>query len=372
MPSTKTLKHEPDDLDSVIVVRRKARRTPKNEPKNPRHSKKRDSSHDLLSDEETKFFMNKFSQGDKILFNITRAILARVLFIVHSLVTIWQTTRIQNEGSFWAFAFISISIVVEGAHTIIMRFGDERKWFSPSVFLYICATAPPIWLMESKLCEWRVNKQEGMPNEELYLQMLEQLLLVGLIVGRWLLPRGEVSQEQLSQILLAYLAISSDIVEFFDVFKEKIVYENTRIQFIVLSAWSVSLFQFTFILTNSKARKMRVAITEDEEHDKVVPPTQQKKGLSPKINKQASPRIKAGGSKQLRELEVMPSETSAFLSNGRSPSVNSIRHNLAVSQNYVEYHGKKTSHARRHSRNRYPMEELIEIDNEFTQHLNNE
>lgn len=45
----------------------------------------------------------------------------------------------------------------------------------------------------------------GGPEEELHLQLLEQLLLVVLIVGRWLLPKGDISREQLSQILLAYL-----------------------------------------------------------------------------------------------------------------------------------------------------------------------
>lgn len=42
-------------------------------------------------------------------------------------------------------------------------------------------------------------------DEELRLQMLEQLLLVNLIIGRWILPKGDISREQLSQILLAYL-----------------------------------------------------------------------------------------------------------------------------------------------------------------------
>ena len=41
--------------------------------------------------------------------------------------------------------------------------------------------------------------------KELRLQILEQLLLVTLIIGRWILPKGDISREQLSQILLAYL-----------------------------------------------------------------------------------------------------------------------------------------------------------------------
>lgn len=101
-------------------------------------------------------------------------------------------------------------------------------------------------------------------DDKLQYQVLEQILLVVLIVGRWFLPKGDISREQLSQILLAYLAISSDIVEFFDVFKEVVVYQNLNLQYIVLSAWTLSLLQFPFILTVSRARKIRVAVTNEE------------------------------------------------------------------------------------------------------------
>uniref|UniRef100_A0A0N5CFT6 G_PROTEIN_RECEP_F2_4 domain-containing protein n=1 Tax=Strongyloides papillosus TaxID=174720 RepID=A0A0N5CFT6_STREA len=263
------INEEEDHCDTCLLYNRPPT-TPKKHHHH-HHNHHRNSGTNLRNnnkepDEETQFFMTKFSQGDMILFNITRAILARSLFIIHSILTIWQTVKIRGESSIWTFALISISIVVEGSHTIIMRVGDERKWFSPSIALYIASTAPPIWLMETKMCEWRkadeLRKEDG-----LYFQLIEQLLLVVLIIGRWMLPKGEISREQLSQILLAYLAISSDIVEFFDVFKEKVVYTNYTVQLLVLGAWTLSLLQFPFILTNTRARKMRVAITTTDYED---------------------------------------------------------------------------------------------------------
>ncbi|CAD6191777.1 unnamed protein product [Caenorhabditis auriculariae] len=232
--------------------------------------------------------------ASQVLISCSRAILVRALFIVHSLVTIRHTVRIEERDSVWAFATLSLLIVFEGGYAIIMRAGDERKWFCTSVLLYIVATAPPIWILETKICRWRHQTVttavsdisiDG-ASDELRLQLMEQLLLVNLIVGRWLLPKGDISREQLSQILLAYLAISSDIVEFFDVFKEKAVFSNTFVQRIVLAAWTsihrdlkgdgggekcgtrsgrLSLLQFPFVLTVSRARKMRVAITNDYE-----------------------------------------------------------------------------------------------------------
>ncbi|CAJ0578188.1 unnamed protein product, partial [Mesorhabditis spiculigera] len=204
-----------------------------------------------------------------VLVGIGRAVIARLLFIVHSVATVWATVTVQGSESVWVFAFIVLLIIFEGAYTIVMRAGDERRWFCTSVFLYVLATAPPIWLLEMKMCEWRRERFEGVQQTSLYLdddnelrlQLLEQLMLVVLIIGRWLLPKGNISREQLSQILLAYLAISSDIVEFFDVFKERAVFTSQWVQVLVLIPWTLSLLQFPFVLTVSRARKMRVAIT---------------------------------------------------------------------------------------------------------------
>ncbi len=64
-----------------------------------------------------------------MLLNIGRALLARTLFIIHSLVTVWQTVHVYKNNSYWAFALIAIAILVEGSHTVVMRAGDERKWY---------------------------------------------------------------------------------------------------------------------------------------------------------------------------------------------------------------------------------------------------
>nr|KAG5687473.1 hypothetical protein BaRGS_030478 [Batillaria attramentaria]KAG5703834.1 hypothetical protein BaRGS_031468 [Batillaria attramentaria] len=42
--------------------------------------------------------------------------------------------------------------------------------------------------------------------------VVEELMLYLMILGRWLLPRGEVGREQLSQLLFAFIGIASDIM----------------------------------------------------------------------------------------------------------------------------------------------------------------
>lgn len=54
-----------------------------------------------------------------------------------------------------------------------------------------------------------------------WIRTLEQLLLLLLILGRWLLPKGKLTHDQLSQLLLVYIGTAADIVEFFEAFKEE-------------------------------------------------------------------------------------------------------------------------------------------------------
>ena len=60
-------------------------------------------------------------------------------------------------------------------------------------------------------------------NREQLVRLLEQLLLLFLILGRWMLPKGVLTHDQLSQLLLVYIGTAADIVEFFDAFKEDTV-----------------------------------------------------------------------------------------------------------------------------------------------------
>lgn len=43
----------------------------------------------------------------------------------------------------------------------------------------------------------------------MWVTLIEQFLMLTLIVGRWLLPKGELTRDQLSQLLLVYIGESS-------------------------------------------------------------------------------------------------------------------------------------------------------------------
>ena len=115
--------------------------------------------------------------------------------------------------------------------------------FCPSVFLYLSSVVPAIWLLELDKVERRhkiveetfslvgaagdlkeLDKLLGMNiklpdiqiNAETWVTLIEQFLMLVLIIGRWLLPKGDLTRDQLSQLLLVYIgekSISSYFVQ---------------------------------------------------------------------------------------------------------------------------------------------------------------
>ena len=80
---------------------------------------------------------------------------------------------------------------------------------------------------------------------------MEQALVLILVIGRWLLPKGGITRDQLSQLLLIYIGTAADIMEFTEIIKEDDIrktnpkmLQNDHFVNAVILFWSVSLFQF--------------------------------------------------------------------------------------------------------------------------------
>uniref|UniRef100_A0A3B4AYE2 Uncharacterized protein n=1 Tax=Periophthalmus magnuspinnatus TaxID=409849 RepID=A0A3B4AYE2_9GOBI len=72
---------------------------------------------------------------------------------------------------------------------------------------------------------------------------LHQILLILLIIGKWLLPAGGVTREQLSQLLLIFVGTAADILEFTS---ETLSDVNSQLVYIILAVWTWSMLQFPF------------------------------------------------------------------------------------------------------------------------------
>ena len=62
-------------------------------------------------------------------------------------------------------------------------------------------------------------------SDEWWSLLLNQSMMILLIIARWLMPKGDLSRDQLSALLLYYLGTASDIVDFFSVLSDIIGFE---------------------------------------------------------------------------------------------------------------------------------------------------
>lgn len=75
-----------------------------------------------------------------------------------------------------------------------------------------------------------------------------------------MLPKGGLSREQFSQLMLAYIGMAADIVEIFEAFRECKVMLETTLIYAVLAIWSWSLFQFCLVFRGAqRGRKNRIS-----------------------------------------------------------------------------------------------------------------
>ena len=114
------------------------------------------------------------------------------------------------------------------------------------------------WTKQSMFLICCVLLQDLNYARQLYSTTLQQTLMLVLILGRWLQPRGELTRDQLSQLLLVYIGMAADMLEFSSETLRLDQIACTEPIFVgVLAVWSWSLTQFSLGLTSTKARKTR-------------------------------------------------------------------------------------------------------------------
>lgn len=69
-------------------------------------------------------------------------------------------------------------------------------------------------------------------------------MIIILVLGRWLMPKGDMSRNQLSQLLLVYVGVGTDILNIFPTFKKTEVKKNRFLIIVGLSLFSWALMQF--------------------------------------------------------------------------------------------------------------------------------
>lgn len=79
---------------------------------------------------------------------------------------------------------------------------------------------------------------------DVWVIIMEELLVYLLVFSRWLLPGGKVSRHFLTDLLIEFLAVASDIMELFALFDEDKIRGNLHLTYAVMAVWSASFIQF--------------------------------------------------------------------------------------------------------------------------------
>lgn len=224
-------------------------------------------------------------------FDLIRSILIRLVFCIHLLVAVCLVCYVKNDLWYFVNSVGVVFIVIEWFAITLKHKGKDLEWFSPSFFIYIISIIPPTWFLELENIHYKQNSFEFFSNETknqfLFSSLIENVssiesiqetiggipiipllalpdtnfamyievtMMFIVILGRWIMPKKGMTRSELSQLLLVYMSLASDIIDLLSVLQEQKVYMNSKIVYVTLSIYSWSLFQFTLNLVAARGR----------------------------------------------------------------------------------------------------------------------
>ncbi|XP_032221725.2 transmembrane protein 26 [Nematostella vectensis] len=202
-------------------------------------------------------------------FKFASALFTRVIFFVHGFVSVYLVWLSKNKDStYWWLSTGLVLLFFETIYTILMRKGKEYKYFWPSSLLYMATVLPSIWVAEMSILHAKQTDPNCESNSastvyalgggivfktdrDTLTQKWSKLgLILVIIVARWLLPRGELTRDQLSTLLLVYVANAADIMELFELFDdEPLLWCKKGVAESVLVTYTWCFMQFTLVFT---------------------------------------------------------------------------------------------------------------------------
>ena len=201
---------------------------------------------------------------------VLKALLSRLVFFTHGMVSVYLLYRSTLNRNYWILVVPLILLLCESLVTITWINRSGYKYFWPSGFLYITTIVPIIWITELNLLEKRVDEcikhtvyESGLTQTDIKAEyfgfhvstrivgkkVCELGMAIGLILGRWLIPSGHMSREQLSGLLLGYVGNAADTLEFIQSAEIKRVACIRSVTIAVLLVYTWSIYQFSLVTT---------------------------------------------------------------------------------------------------------------------------
>ncbi|XP_030630944.1 transmembrane protein 26b [Chanos chanos] len=217
------------------------------------------------------------------------AVVTRLLFILLSLIGVWRVTWVKNNNYYWFLTILYLPLVAEMMLTLRRRKGKDYKWLSPAILLFLISIIPTIWILELHHQQNKTNDDQCRKLDSTesiksmidflrnttstdesfkdsvrilssvcandWILALHQIVLILLILGKWLLPIGEgITRDELSQLLLIFVGIAADILEFTSETIIDVKDKSPEMVYVILAVWTWSMLQFPLHLSVLSSR----------------------------------------------------------------------------------------------------------------------
>lgn len=94
-----------------------------------------------------------------------------------------------------------------------------------------------------------------------YAIYIEVTMMLIIIIGRWIMPKQGITRSELSQLLLVYMSLASDIIDLLSILQEQVIFDNMTMVYTALTMYSWSLYQFTLNLVVTRGRYLGSSTT---------------------------------------------------------------------------------------------------------------
>ncbi|XP_053378264.1 transmembrane protein 26-like [Mercenaria mercenaria] len=236
---------------------------------------------------------------------IFRAIFTRLLLVAHCSIAIVLAGRIDSRY-YGIFAPSIFLFLAEAGIILYFRWGCEWKRICTCFCVYLLTLVPVLWILRLHETEDPVHTNSTQTSnvttttttetvettavlnstgpislrstalqklrEVGVTSLMEQSMMFLIILCRWLLPRGRIDRNSLSQLLIMYSAISADTLDFSEIFNKGKIKHSGFFRYVVLGVWSWSLVQFIIVITTSFAirRQERHAGSRSQDRSEIL------------------------------------------------------------------------------------------------------
>ncbi|XP_052820409.1 transmembrane protein 26-like [Mya arenaria] len=245
--------------------------------------------------------MLTFSAWERV---FVRVVILRAIMITHIALSTWRVADVMQNNAFWFLALMCVIVLIKDGLELRkncekqcqnkgckkqceppVEYNDTTSKWRSTLIVYVVCMVPIVWILTYHLHSSAstltpsgnastlvTTTQESII---LGLEKLEDRTWIWVVINSMMyillftrcLYDGSSDDSKLSENLLGFLGTASDIMDLFSLFEEEEILQSQLLTYLILFAWTLSLFQFAPILSNFDCFKRRKPYGEQNTTD---------------------------------------------------------------------------------------------------------